>query len=186
MKGKLFTAVIGIILAMHVTDVMGQEIERKFEATYPLLRGIPNVVALKEGIVGGGAPSEEDLRIASELGFRTVVDLRTANETTKSEFNEKSAVYKNRMNYIRIEVSKDSLSRYKAERLANVAQDPENLPMIIHCSDGQRAAALYALYLKFFKDVGASTALQKAQGAGLKTGSIMDKTKELLGIKEKR
>jgi len=52
MKGKLFAAAIGIILVMHVSDVMGQETKRIFAETYPLLRGIPNVVALKESVVG--------------------------------------------------------------------------------------------------------------------------------------
>lgn len=73
-------------------------------------------------------------------------------------------VHKYRMNYIRIEVTEQSLSRHKAEYLAGYVKNPENLPMILHCSDGQRAAALYALYVHFYEDVGAQEALKRTQG----------------------
>jgi len=143
------------------------------------INSMPNFKVLSgvKQIVGGGPPSKENIKAAGELGIRSVVDLRTSQEGITEE---RDLVRRAGMKYFNIPVTIENLSHNTAQRLSRIIQNSSNRPMIIHCSNGNRAAALYALYMRRYQNVDPDLALQLGNQKGLRNGPYKDKVIELL------
>ncbi len=102
---------------------------------------LPNGRQPFENVVTGGQPTVEGLQQASELGFRTVINLRTPGESPIGQ----EAVEAAGMSYVSIPVSGASgLTRENAQALAEALNQAEG-PVLVHCGSGNRVGALFAL-----------------------------------------
>ena len=110
------------------------------------------------GLIGvGGA------QLLAAHNFKTIIDLRTANEGTDEE---KALVDAANMTYINIPMTVAGIS---AEQLAKFTKAIETAqkPVLIHCGSGNRAGAMWASY-QISKGIDPEIALAEGRKAGLR------------------
>lgn len=97
---------------------------------------------VSERVVTGGQPEESLLKQAPDLGFDTVINLRTAGEMT---FDEASLVQELGMTYVHIPVSGGGdLTPENAAKL-KAALDASQGQALVHCASGRRVSGLMAM-----------------------------------------
>lgn len=134
-----------------------------------------NAVTLEENLVGSGTPSEVALKMASEKGYKTIIDVRAPEEGTASE---EALAKKYGLEYINIPVTADNFSRVQADEL-NTTLESGAKPAILHCATGNRAAAVWAAYQKFYKGAGSESIISEASAKGLSKETYKQKLTEM-------
>jgi len=130
---------------------------------------IPNARTPLPGLVTGGQPSATDLKVAKEHGVRTVINLRPGNEAGV-DVEEGSNVSKLGMRYVSIPIAGAAdLTAENVKKLAAALTQKDALPAIVHCSAGNRAAALLALKAYQIDGKSAAEAIELGKSAGLTT-----------------
>ena len=118
-----------------------------------------------EGVTSGGQPTEDELHQAAELGYQTVVNLRT--EAEEMPFDEAELVESLGMHYVSLPVAgSEGINAENARALAEVL-DRSARPILLHCGSGNRVGALFALKAYAVDGKDAATALQVGRDAGL-------------------
>lgn len=110
------------------------------------------------GLIGDGG-----VQALVATGFKTVIDLRTANEGTA---DEKALVERAGMTYFNVPMTVAGISE---EQLAAFTQAIESaqIPILIHCGSGNRAGAMWASY-QIKKGMDPETALEAGRKAGMR------------------
>ncbi len=119
---------------------------------------LPNVLT-------GGQPTPEQLEQAQAAGYKTIINLRTANEN--GTWDEASKASELGMHYINIPIAgKSGLSRENANALMSAIQKHSDHPVMVHCGSGNRIGALFAIDAKFNKNQTSEEAIE----IGIKSG----------------
>lgn len=130
------------------------------------------------GVLSGGQVTEEQLAEAAQLGYRTIINLRTAAEPL--EWDEPARVEELGMRYVSIPIAGiEDVNRENAEHLAEVLDQAER-PILLHCGSGNRVGALFALNARFRDGKDSETALQVGIDAGLTR--LEPTVREILGL----
>lgn len=119
-----------------------------------------------EGVAISAQPDYDAIREAAADGYRTVVNLRTDGEGG-DPVDEGRVVTSAGMKYVRIPVAPGGLASEQADRLAEAIGDAGSQPALVHCKTGQRAAAVWALYLSKYRGKTPEEALAAADSAGI-------------------
>lgn len=144
----------------------------------PVAVEIPNVRTPLPGVTSGGQPTEDELRQAAELGYRTVVSLRTAGE--EIPFNEAELVTSLGMSYVSLPIpGAEGINADNAKALAKILDEAER-PLVLHCGSGNRVGALFAIEAHDLGEKNAEEALQIGIDAGLT--SLEPVVREKLGL----
>jgi uncharacterized protein (TIGR01244 family) len=118
------------------------------------------------GILTGGQPTLEQFEAISELGYTTVINLRSAAEMT-AEIAGREDVEALGMNYVFIPVASPAdLNRENVQLLADALAAADG-PTVVHCASGNRIGAIFALKAIYLDDVPAEEALEIGRSAGL-------------------
>jgi uncharacterized protein (TIGR01244 family) len=108
-------------------------------------RELPNFHQVNESLYRGAQPQPGGLKKLSELGVKTVINLRGASEDTRKEQAEAEA---SGMRYFNIPMS--AVGRptdEQVERALAVIDARENWPVFIHCQRGaDRTGVIIAVY----------------------------------------
>lgn len=124
---------------------------------------LPNGRHPLEGIVTGGQPSIDQLRLASEKGFRTVINLRTPDESPVG----REAVEAAGMSYVSLPIAgAAALTEARAKEFALALEEAEG-PLLVHCGAGNRVGALFALKAYYVDEATPEEALALGLDAGL-------------------
>lgn len=123
----------------------------------------------REGsILVSAQPSESALRQFADMGGRLVINLRSADEMTKLEFDEQAAADHFGLRYVQIEVAPDTFSRADvAAYIAAISTAPD-APILLHCASGNRAAAMLTAYSSMHDHTPLGQAMQRGYQLGLK------------------
>jgi uncharacterized protein (TIGR01244 family) len=127
--------------------------------------GITNAVEAEPGLIISAQPTAAQIKSAGKAGFHTVFDLRSRVEDRG--FDEEKVTGKAKMAYTNVEVTPDALTQSKVLFFLMMLREAER-PVILHCSTGNRAAALYYSWLVLEKGMPEEQALVQAQAAGLR------------------
>jgi uncharacterized protein (TIGR01244 family) len=100
------------------------------------------------------------------LGFRTVVELRGADEKGVAE--NASAAKAVGLKYVRIPVTTRVPSEAQVRQFARVVENPANYPILVNCVSANRVGAMWALY-RAQAGVPAEIAVEEGRTAGLKS-----------------
>lgn len=133
--------------------------------------GIANAVEAEPGLLIAGQPTAQQLKAAGKAGYRTVFDLRSRIEDRG--FDEEKVAGKAKMAYTNVEVMPDSLTQSKVLYFLMMLREAER-PVLLHCSTGNRAAALYYSWLVLEKNMPEAQALEQARAAGLRDPLLGD------------
>lgn len=127
---------------------------------------IPNAKMPADGILVGGQPSVEQFQEAAFAGYRTVVNLRGPGE--QGSWDEASKAAGLGVRYVEIPIAgTEDLTAENARKLAQIVDDPEALPAMVHCASGNRVGALFALKALHVDGESAESALAFGRRAGL-------------------
>ncbi len=146
-------------------------------AAGPETFGIPNASLPEPGILAAGQPTGEQIQLAAEDGYKTVIDLRTAEE--ERGYDEPGAAKENGLAYVNIPVTPASLDQATIDKFLETMRKAER-PVLVHCSTSNRVGALYYAWLVLEKGAKPEAALAKAKAAGLKNPELTEKIQTLV------
>ncbi len=127
---------------------------------------IPNAGMPADGLLTGGQPSVEQFEQAAQAGYRTVVNLRAPGE--QGSWDEAAKAAELGLRYVAIPIAGiDGLTTENARKLAEIVDDPEALPAMVHCASGNRVGGLFALKALHVDGESAESALAFGRKAGL-------------------
>jgi uncharacterized protein (TIGR01244 family) len=131
-----------------------------------LREDIPRVLCIDENFATGAQPKDNAFAKLSSNGFKSVLNLRTANEGVDLP-HEQSLVEKAGMRYINIPVVGSSPKPEQAEEFIKVVSDKANHPMLIHCASANRVGAFWMIYRVLEQGWTEEKALEEATRIGL-------------------
>lgn len=143
--------------------------------------GIPNASFPEPGILAAGQPTGEQIQLLAEEGYKTVIDLRPAEEARG--YDEAGAAKANGLEYINIPVTAASLDQAAIDHFLSAMKKAER-PVVVHCATSNRVGALYYAWLVLEKGAKPAEALEKAKAAGLRSPELVEKVKGL--VKERK
>lgn len=126
---------------------------------------LPNAVSPEDGLLLGGQPSAEQLDRLAAAGYRTVVNLRGADE----EGLLSDEAYRERgIEVVHLPVTgAEDLDEENARRLGELIDDPGKRPLAAHCGSGNRVGALIALAAYHSEGISPEEALEIGLDSGL-------------------
>jgi uncharacterized protein (TIGR01244 family) len=139
---------------------------------------VVNYKLVRPGLATAGQPSEETLRKLKELGFRTVVNLRTENERG-AVAEERRLVEEAGLRYVHVPISPATFSRADVEAVGRVLDDPAAGPVLLHCASAVRVGAVWTV-LEVGKGKAYADAEAEGRAIGLKDGPMVDAVRRLL------
>ena len=137
---------------------------------------IPNYRLVRPGLAAAGQPSPEALARLKELGFKTVVNLRTEKEGAKEE---EAAVAASGLRYVWVPVAPDTFSTAEVDAVAKVLEDPGAAPVLLHCSSANRVGGVWAV-LQSRKGRTPEEAEADGRAAGLTSPAMVEAVRRVL------
>ncbi len=127
---------------------------------------IPNAKTPLPNVLTGGQPTPKQIEQAQAAGYKTIINLRTANEN--GTWDEASKAKELGMHYINIPIAgENGLSKENANALMSAIQKHADHPVMVHCGSGNRIGALFAIDAKFNKNQTTKEAIETGVNSGL-------------------
>jgi uncharacterized protein (TIGR01244 family) len=145
------------MLTMLLILLAGAEVPAKMDPSV-----IPNYQVLRPGLAVGGKPSPEALAKLKELGFKTVIDLRSEAEGLAEE---KAIVESQGLRYVSVPMTAATFSLEDARAVGRVLDDPSARPVLLHCASSNRVGGVLAVL-----EAKAGRPVDEAIAAGKKAG----------------
>ncbi len=118
----------------------------------------------------GSVPSEDDLDLAERRGIRTVIDLSGPDEAP--EFDVASVCATLGMRFVPIDLEcRDCLDDGLVDQVLAELREAHDEPLLLYCTNGSRAAMVFAIYRCIEDGVAIEQALTEARRAGMKPGA---------------
>ena len=135
-------------------------------AGVPDFHGVSNFHKVNDRIFRGGQPSEEGFKSLSQLGVKTVIDLR---ETGSRSVAEKQVVESLGMHYISVPMrGMHTPTDQQVAKVLAVFNDQAAGPVFVHCRQGMdRTGTVVACYRITHDHWDNSKALQEAKSLGM-------------------
>jgi len=149
-------------------------------AELPRYVDVKNFFFYAPGISGGSQPSMEVVAGLRERGYSTIVNLRTPPEMRDIPEAETAAA--TGLAYYELPVSGNTLSLVLATRLQEILAEAPPGDVFIHCASGNRAAALWGLYLGLTEGLTPEEAVAAARRVGLTKDFLAARVREELGL----
>jgi uncharacterized protein (TIGR01244 family) len=139
------------------------------------LDGFSGISAVGPRVLVAGQPTPLGLANARDEGVEMVINLRTVGEMS---FDERSIAHGLGMQYVGIPFSAGGQDDRPVQLFIGTlrqlrAQDGEESRVLVHCSDGDRAAAVWAMYEITEGKVNPELAVARARLAGLKSPELV-------------
>lgn len=138
---------------------------------------IPNYKVIAPGIVAAGQPAPLVLPRLAQMGFKTVLNIRTPAEDGPAD--ERSVVEGQGLRYVSVPVTSASLSLADVTAIEKVLDDPAAGPVLFHCATSNRIGGVWAV-IQGRKGKSVEEALAAGQGAGLRPGPMEEAARRLL------
>lgn len=170
MKQTLSIVAVFVGLASLALGAQQQD-ERLRKLEESLKSDVPRVVCLNEKFTTGGQPSEQAWSRLAASGFRSVLNMRTANEGFDVE-REKSLVEGSGMRYISVPVVTADPRAEQVAEFVRAVKEADNHPMMIHCGSGNRVGAFWLIYRVMEDGWSESAAIEEAERVGLRSPEL--------------
>jgi uncharacterized protein (TIGR01244 family) len=139
---------------------------------------IPAYRLIRPGLAAAGQPSPAALASLEEMGFRTVVNLRTEKEGAAEE---RSVVEAQGLRYVWVPVTPDSFSLADVEAIERVLDDTTAGPVLFHCSSSNRVGGAWAV-IQARKGQALAEAEAAGRAAGLHSPQMEAAVRRVLGV----
>jgi uncharacterized protein (TIGR01244 family) len=139
---------------------------------------IPAYRLIHPGLAAAGQPPPEALQGLSEMGFRTVVNLRPEKE---GPADERALVEAQGLRYVSIPMTPDTFSLADVEALERVLDDPAAAPVLLHCASSNRVGGAWAV-IQARKGKTLEEAEEAGRAAGLHSPQMEAAVRRVLGL----
>jgi uncharacterized protein (TIGR01244 family) len=156
-------------------------------AAAPVLAGVPEALdpdripfyrLLQPDLAVGGQPAPETLKQLKELGFRTVINLRTEKE---GALDERGVIEAQGLRYVWIPVTPETFNLADAEAARKMIEDPTAGPVLLHCASSNRVGGVWSV-IQSLRGKTASEAEAAGREAGLRSPQMIDAVRRVLGV----
>lgn len=131
--------------AVPAADRGAQQAQPPQAATQAPLPGVRNFTSVDAHFACGGALSGGAIESLKQAGFKSIVNLRAADEPGADVEAQTRAAREAGLNYIWLPFVTASPDAGKVDDFLKAASDPANQPMLIHCTSGGRASMFWAI-----------------------------------------
>lgn len=171
-----------ILVAASCASEPARTIRRGPAATTDLPRYVPvdRFFIYAPDVAGGSQPSMEAVAGLREKGYSTIVNLRTPSEMAGIPEAETAATAG--LTYLEVPVDGRHLSLVDAVRLKEALAKAPPGDIFIHCSSGNRPAAVWALYLGLTEGLTPHEAVEVARRNGVTKDFLLDRIREELSL----
>ena len=142
------------------------------QVTRPTVPGVTNFAKLDSTIACAGATTREGLAEVKKLGYKTVVNLREANETGADVELSAVAAKNAGLTYVHIPMNRNTPDSSVADQFLKVIVDPAAQPVFVHCGSGNRAAAMWMVKRLVVDKWDAEKAGKEAEALGLTNAQL--------------
>jgi len=145
----------------------------------PETYGIAGAAFPEPGVMVAGQPTGEQIQLLAEDGYKTVIDLRAADEP--HGFDEPEAARQNGLTYVNVPVTPATLGQAAIDLFLEAMEKAER-PVLLHCGTSSRARALYYAWLVLEKGVAPEVALKRSKAAP----ELIDKVTKLVAERRRQ
>lgn len=138
---------------------------------------IPAYHLVGPALAAAGQPSPEALASLKDLGFRTVVNLRTEQENAAAE---KPIVESQGLRYVSVPVTPDSFRLEDVLAVQAVLDDSSSGPVLLHCASSNRVGGVVAV-LEARRGKPLEDAIAAGKAAGLHSPAMENAVRRVLG-----
>lgn len=138
---------------------------------------IPVYRLVRPDLATAGQPSPETLARLRDMGFRTVINLRTEREGAAEE---REVVLAQGLRYVWVPMTAESFSVADAEAVEKVVDDPASGPVLLHCASSNRVGGVWAV-LQARKGKSLEEAEAAGRSAGLRSPAMEAAVRRVLG-----
>lgn len=167
-------AIISLLLAVQIALAGQSKSERLAEIESALKDDVPRMLCIDNNFATGAQPTENAYSKLAANGFRSVLNLRTAQEGAD---REREPVEKSGLRYINIPVLTSALNNEQVEEFIKVVGEKSNHPMLIHCASANRVGAFWMIYRVVDQGWSQEKAYEEATRIGL-TSPVLRKFAE--------
>ncbi len=107
--------------------------------------GVRNFTRVDATIACGGSLSPEAFAALKQVGFKSIVNLRTESEPGANVTEEQKAAEAAGIRYIHVPFASATPDASKLDDFLKAFAVPENQPMMLHCASGGRASMFWAV-----------------------------------------
>jgi uncharacterized protein (TIGR01244 family) len=133
---------------------------------------VPNYRVIAPGVAAAGQPSPEALAKLKELGFGTVITLRTAKEAPVVA-EEQKIVEEQGLRYVAVPVTAETFSLADVDTVRKALDEAGEAPVLLHCASSNRVGAVWGVIARE-RGASAEEAENEAKKAGLSSAAMRD------------
>jgi len=131
--------VFGLMLALAAAPVSAGSPPEQLPSD-----AVPHYQLVNPSLATGGQPSAETLAQLKEMGFKTIVNLRPADEAPVVE-KEKGVVESQGLRYVSVPITAGTFSVADVEAVRRVLDDEGAAPVLLHCASANRVGAVWGV-----------------------------------------
>ncbi len=140
------------------------------------IAGVRNLAQAGDVYIAG-RPDAEGLATLEARGVVTVIDLRQDGEVGQSDLD---AVERAGLARVHLPMASSGITDEQAETFLEVMKKHDGRPVLIHCGGGNRAGAMYGLYLGATGKCTPEEAITRAKQAGMRSEGLASDLKRHL------
>jgi len=138
---------------------------------------IPAYRVLRPGLAVGGQPSPAAVSRLADMGFRTVINLRTASEGAEAEGD---TVREEGLRYVWVPVTPAGFTLDDVRAVEAVLEDPQSGPVLLHCASSNRVGGVWAV-IQALRGASLADAESAGHQAGLHSPAMLEAVRRVLG-----
>ena len=131
-----------------------------------------NFSKLETTIACAGATTPEAVPAIKEMGYKSIINLRLADEPGANVDKEAAAAKNVGINFVHLPFNGASPDPKVADSFLAAVNNPENMPAFIHCASGNRVAAMWMIKRMVVDKWDAEKAGAEAAALGLTNQSL--------------
>jgi uncharacterized protein (TIGR01244 family) len=159
----LFSAVLGLAM---MTAVLGGQVTKES------VPGITNFSQIETTIACAGATTPGAVAEVKRMGYRSIINLRQANEAGADLAAEEAAAKAAAITYVHLPFNTAAPDLAIVEKFLAAVTAPANQPAFVHCASANRASALWMIKRLVVDGWDAERASTEAAALGLSNAAL--------------
>lgn len=135
-----------------------------------LLGGVRNATCPLPGVATGGQPTADHLDKLRRAGFKTVLDLRPAEEPRG--YDEPAAARRAGLSYRHLPIGHAGVPDSTFDAFRALMADARSQPLLVHCASGNRVGPVMIAWLVLDRGWDWDRAVEMAKSGGLRSEAL--------------
>jgi len=149
-------------------------------APLPAELEVRNFLPLSNQVASGGPPSAQSIAEMRDLGYTTIINLRTSAESGVAE--EAQLAAQAGLRYIHLPVRTSGIDLAYAAEVREALRSAEGGKVLLHCGSGGRVSAVWGLARALEEGLSEEEAVAAAQQAGMRSSRLESRVRESVPV----